>query len=40
MIAHNEVNGQGELKNKADNCTVNNGACTIIPYPKVKVKHI
>ena len=40
---------QGELENKTDNRSIvqggfwyklNNGACAIIPYPTVEVKHI
>ena len=49
MIAQNEVNVQEELANKTDDRTVsykhrtgttyklNNGVCSIIPYPAVEV---
>ena len=43
MVAQNEINVQGELANKNNNrilVQMKNGACAIIPYPKVEVKHI
>ena len=50
MIAQNEINVQGGLAKKTDNrksivqegfqYKLNNGACTIIPYLTVEMKHI
>ena len=50
MIAQNEMKVQEVLANKTDNRSLiiqggfqyqlNNGACTIIPYQTVEVKHI